>query len=278
MGRAVSEIPPYPLLASHSHGRGRDTSKGPANPHKLPYGVPMGLHLAHVVGAEEACGIDHGPGGWEAQARSWGRAWHPLPRNMRRRARKGRRMRSKVDAGVQNLATLNSKLPRPRPKSNRCPRMHFRLPAPIASYWGSVSALAAAKKETEGGDKMDVDTPEKKSAMTNDDGDDRRRDGNKKRIRFEDDVDSDSRAAELNRWLANNFNRQHGHSNLQVTVGWRCCSMSSNAWISPGFLPFPHPRDVHRWCRRVSKCRTSCCRAPRWWSRVCRRCLRLCQA
>jgi len=211
------EIPPYPLLATHSHRvNGRDSSKGPANPHKLPFGVPLGLHLAHLVGAEEACRIDYGPNGPRKHLHKVGKSMATLKaeRDEERKRRKAERAAANTPADKHTTELLDAahKLAqehaaaRAKAKAEdqlkEVPEAYFSAASLGSSYWGSVSAAAAsapvpaagdaAKKATE--DKMDIDTADTKVAVAAaTEGEDKDAAG-RKRARFEDEAEEGSAA------------------------------------------------------------------------------------
>lgn len=209
------EIPPYPLLASHSHRvDGRDTSKGPANPHKLPFGVPLGLHLAHLVGAEEACRIDYGPNGPRKHRHKVGKsmATFKAEREEERKRRKAERAagNSAADRHTAELLDAAHKLAqehaaaRAKAKAEdqlkEVPEAYFSAAALGSSYWGSVlaastSATAAATGDSvRSEDKMEIDTSESKVAgAAVAEGADKDAAG-RKRARFEDEAEGGSAA------------------------------------------------------------------------------------
>ena len=212
------EIPPYPLLASHSHRvDGRDTSKGPANPHKLPFGVPLGLHLAHLVGAEEACRIDYGPNGPRKHLHKVGKSMATLKaeREEERKRRKAERAagNSAADKHTAELLDAAHKLAqehaaaRAKAKAEdqlkEVPEAYFSAATLGSSYWGSVSAASASAATSTAGDaakmssddKMDIDTADPKvAAAATAEGADKEAAAGRKRARFEDEGEGSSAA------------------------------------------------------------------------------------
>ena len=214
----LEEIPPYPLLASHSHRvDGRDTSKGPANPHKLPFGVPLGLHLAHLVGAEEACRVDYGPNGPRKHLHKVGKSMATLKaeRDEERKRRKAERAagNSAADKHTAELLDAAHKLAqehaaaRAKAKAEDqlkdVPEAYFSAAALGSSYWGSVSAASASAATSTAGDaakastddKMDIDTTDTKAAAAaTAEGADKEATASRKRARFEDEGEGSSAA------------------------------------------------------------------------------------
>ena len=211
------EIPPYPLLASHSHRvDGRDTSKGPANPHKLPFGVPLGLHLAHLVGAEEACRIDYGPNGPRKHLHKVGKSMATLKaeREEERKRRKAERTagNSPADKHTAELLDAAHKLAqehaaaRAKAKAEdqlkEVPEAYFSAATLGSSYWGSVSAASASAAtltvgdagKTSTDDKMDIDAADTKAAAAAAEGADKEATAGRKRARFEDEGEGSSAA------------------------------------------------------------------------------------